>query len=69
MLELMDKNISTEGIKNSEFVLSAENNEQQLAQAILNLITTRKATIEQVQVIADYYGVDLDKIMNSLEER
>lgn len=69
MLELMGKNISTEGIKNAKFVLSDENNEQQLAQAILNLITTRKATLEQVQVIADYYGVDLDKIMNSLEER
>lgn len=44
-------------------------NEQQLAKAILNLMITRKATLEQVQIIADYYGVDLEKTMNSLEER
>ena len=43
-------------------------NEQQLAKAILNLTITRKATIEQIQQIADYYGVDLKKTMNSLEE-
>lgn len=44
-------------------------NEQQLAKAILNLMITRKATLEQVKIIADYYGVDLEKTMNSLEER
>lgn len=43
-------------------------NEEQLAKAILNLIITRKATMEQIQQIADYYGVDLEKTMNSLEE-
>lgn len=46
-----------------------KSNEQQLAKAILNLVITRKATIEQIQQIADYYGVDLEKTMNSLEER
>ena len=44
-------------------------NEQQLAKSILNLMTTKKATLEQVKIIADYYGVDLEKTMNSLEER
>ena len=42
--------------------------EKQLAKAILKLITTKKATLEQVKIIADYYGVDLEKTMNSLEE-
>ena len=42
---------------------------QQLAKAILNLMVTRKATMEQIQQIADYYGVDLEETMNSLDER
>lgn len=43
-------------------------NEKKLAKAILNLTITRKATMKQIQQIADYYGVDLEKTMNSLEE-
>ena len=43
--------------------------EQQLAEAIINLISTKKATLEQVKIIAEYYGVDLEETMNSLEER
>lgn len=42
---------------------------QQLAKMILNLIVTRKATIEQVEKIAEIYGVDLGKVMDSLDER
>ena len=42
--------------------------EQELAKEILNLTITRKATMKQIQQIADYYGVDLEKTMNSLEE-
>ncbi len=42
---------------------------QQLAKAILNLIITRKATMEQIQQIAEYYGVDLEETMNLLDER
>ena len=53
----------------SEEKENKEVSEQQLSKAILNLITTRKATLEQVKVIADYYGVDLEKTMNSLEEQ
>lgn len=44
-------------------------NQRKLANMILNLMSTKKATLEQVQRIADYYGVDLEKTMNSLEER
>lgn len=44
-------------------------NQKDLAKMILNLTITRKATIEQIQQIADYYGVDLEETMNSLEER
>ena len=43
--------------------------EKELARMILNLTVTRNATIEQVKKIADVYGVDLEKTMNSLEER
>lgn len=41
---------------------------QQLAKMILNLVVTRKATIDQVKQIAAIYGVDLDKVMNSLDD-
>jgi len=44
-------------------------NEQELARAILNLSITKKATMEQIQKIADYYGVDLEQTLNSLDER
>ncbi len=43
--------------------------EKQLAQEILKLMVTRNATIEQVEQIAKYYEVDLEKTMNSLDER
>ena len=43
--------------------------QKDLAKMILNLITTKKATLEQVQIIADYYGVDLEETINSLDER
>ena len=43
--------------------------DQQLAKMILNLMVTRKATLEQVEKIAEIYGVNLDKVMDSLEER
>lgn len=44
-------------------------NQKKLANMILNLMITKKATLEQVQVIADYYGVDLEETMDSLDER
>lgn len=40
-----------------------------LAKLILNLVETRNATTEQIQKIADLYGVDLEETLNSLEER
>lgn len=42
---------------------------QQLAKMILNLIVTRKATLEQIEKIAEIYDVDLEKVMDSLDER
>ena len=44
-------------------------NAEQLSKLILNLMTTKKATLEQVEKIAEYYGVDLEKNLNSIEER
>lgn len=42
---------------------------QRLAKMILNLVVTRNATMEQIQKMADYYEVDLEETMNSLDER
>ena len=47
----------------------AKESKQELAKAILQLMKTKHATLEQIQIIADYYGVDLEKTMDSLEER
>ena len=44
-------------------------NKKQLVKMILNLKKTRNATMEQMQQIADYYGVDLEKELNLLEGR
>lgn len=42
---------------------------QQLVKGILNLIVTRKATIEQIQQIAEIYGVDLEETLSqNIEE-
>ena len=49
--------------------LARQCDDKQLAKMILNLIVTRKATIEQVEKIAEIYGVDLGKVMDSLDER
>ena len=32
-------------------------------------MVTKKATLEQIERIADIYGVDLGKVMDSLDER
>lgn len=40
-----------------------------LAKMIFKLARTRNATTRQIKTIADLYGVNLDKILNSLEER
>ena len=45
---------------------------RELAKAILKLISTRKATMDQIFAIGREYGLeekDFDEIMNSLEER
>ena len=55
-----------ERVKRSDPIIK---DNKKLAKMILNLVVTRKATIEQIKQIADIYGVDLDKVMNSLEER
>lgn len=52
-----------------ELMFEEVENRQELAKMILNLIVTKHATIQQVQKMAEYYGVDLEKTMDSLEER
>ena len=42
---------------------------RQLANGIINLIETRHATIEQIRIIGDYYGVDVEEVLNSLNEQ
>lgn len=60
-----DKKVEKENKSN----LIEQCDEKELAKMILNLIVTRKATLEQVEKIAEIYGVDLGKVMNSLDER
>ena len=36
---------------------------------IVNLIKTKNATEEQIKVIADFYGVDMGKVINEKDER
>ena len=42
--------------------------DRQLALGIINLIKTRHATIEQIKAIGDYYGVDIEEVLNSLDD-
>ena len=42
---------------------------QKLAKIIVNLIYTKKATIEQVKIIGDYYGINIEETLNSLDEQ
>lgn len=49
--------------------LKVISSEQQLAKGIVNLIKTKHATLEQIQIIAEYYGVDLNRTLNSLNEK
>ena len=34
----------------------------------MNLIVTRKATIEQIKEMAEYYNVNLDELLNNTDE-
>ena len=40
-------------------------NKQQLAKAILNLLNTRKATLEEIRKIAEYYNMNLEDIFST----
>lgn len=42
---------------------------EKMSRMILNLIKTRNATEVQIKEIADFYGVNLDKVQNIQEER
>ncbi len=42
---------------------------EELVKGIMNLIKTRNATMEQIKIIANYYGVDLEETFNLLDER
>lgn len=39
---------------------------QEIAKGIINLVKTRHATIEQLQILAEYYGIDISKAIDSL---
>ena len=43
--------------------------DEELAKAIFDLIKSKNATIEQIQIIAKYYGIDLNRTINSLDEQ
>lgn len=53
--------------RNVKFVQKLGN--EKMKKMIMNLIKTKNATEEQVKTIADFYGVDLGKIINIQEER
>lgn len=42
---------------------------EKMGKMIINLIKTKNATEEQVKTIAEFYGVDLEKVVNNREER
>lgn len=63
-----DRDITRQGICNRYKRIENYNNKI-TSKMILDLITTKKATLDQIKVIADYYGVDLEKTLDSLEER
>ncbi len=42
---------------------------EKMGRMIINLIKTKNATEEQVKTIAEFYGVDLEKVVNNREER
>ena len=42
---------------------------RELAKMIVNLINTKQATIEQVKKMGEYYGVDVEEILNSFDEQ
>ena len=42
---------------------------EQLAKEIIKLIHTKHATLEQVKIMGDYYGVDVESALETLEER
>lgn len=62
-------NEAIERVKASDPIAKQKKDEKQLAKMILNLIVTKNATLEQVKKIAEMYNVDLEKVMDSLEER
>jgi len=42
---------------------------EKMKKMIVNLIKTKNATEEQIKVIADFYGVDMGKVINEKDER
>lgn len=42
---------------------------EKMGKMIINLIKAKNATEEQVKTIAEFYGVDLEKVVNNREER
>lgn len=53
--------------KRANFVQTLGN--EKMGKMIINLIKTKNATEEQVKTIAEFYGVDLEKVVNNREER
>jgi len=50
------------GRKKKVEISNDENIKNELVKAIWNLLKTRHATVEQIRIMADYYGVDLEEI-------
>jgi len=50
------------GRKKKVEIKNDENIKNELVKAIWNLLKTRHATVEQIRIMADYYGVDLEEI-------
>ena len=42
---------------------------EKMKKMIVNLIKTKNATEEQIKVIADFYGIDMGKVINEKDER
>ena len=41
--------------------------DKQLANGIVKLIYTKHASLEQIRIMGEYYGVDVETVLNYLE--
>ena len=60
--------MSKQGVSQRKHMMIERDNKK-LASMIVNLITTKNATIEQIKIMGEYYGVDIEEVLNSLDEQ